>query len=78
MSVSLLWQPLAGKNLSVNGKSQTKEALERAFGSFPLELEGDAIPKLEGLRAGEPNNQAYDELIVAIHKHQRIQVRAEY
>lgn len=78
MTVSLYWQPIKGKYLNANGNSTTREALARAFGSFPLGLDDGAIPKLEGLSAGDPNNKAYEELISAIYKHKRIQVSEEY
>lgn len=78
MSVSLVWQPIKSTSLHANGQSSTKETLERAFGSFPLELGSESIERLNGLCAGDPTNPTYNELIIAIERHKRIAVRAEY
>lgn len=81
MSVQLYWQPVYKYTRALPGQSSTKEALERAFGTLPLELSRGDIDKLQGMSAmveDQDHPNAYDMLIDAINAHHTVRITTEF
>lgn len=79
MGASIYWEPRskAPRTFDVGARSKFVELMQRKFGASPWELSSEHIPWLEGVRdAGGCGGE--DEIIDAIHKHERIRVWPEY
>ena len=84
MSATIKWEMVKphGKSLKVFTPSAFIEAMERAFGQFPIVLDNRSIGKLEGMACvwnNEPN--PYRELINILDglgENQSIKIWAEY
>lgn len=66
-------------HLSVGSPSAFIEALERAFGSFPVELDESAIPVLKGMAAASTfSARDFQEVVDKIEQHGGIELYASY
>lgn len=78
MSVSLYWQPKHQKLLETNAASATHDALQRAFGDFPITLSGRDFDQLSGMANAIPSNEAYPTLMELLNQHEEITLFAEW
>lgn len=84
MSASIYWRPVAKsrKSVSTYTPSSFIESIRKAFGEFPVKLDTDSLPVLQGMAAVEqmPGNgeNPYEQLVEAINQIGSIEVWAEY
>jgi len=77
MSANLYWRPNSPTSrVNFNGGSTLVASLQRAFGTFPIDLTEKDIPKLEGIKAC--GYDQLDDVIGAIYVHEAIQLTVEY
>ena len=75
MSLSFYWQPSQGRCLSVSTPSRLVDAMQRAFGSGPWELDTSHIATLSGMAAmSDELRPAINELIDGIGTHGTVRV----
>ena len=81
MSVSVFWTPCPKDRKYLKGQSSLVEALERAFGPFPITLGQGDIKVLQGMSAvvcgHNYDDNPYSQLINAIEIHDSVTVSKE-
>lgn len=83
MSANIIYRQailIKGKCLSCYAPSAFITTMEKAFGQFPLVLDENAIPRLEGMAVmcNDAGGNPYQELIDAINSMDKIEVSAVY
>lgn len=69
MSATIRYRPTSkeGPSLDVMAPSSFIEAIERAFGAFPVELDEDSILILQGMAAADQGkSSSYEDVIETI------------